>query len=367
MRVKEIMQVLEALVPLTLKEEWDNVGLQLGDPSAEVRRVLLALTPSQIVVEEAVARQADLIITHHPFIFKGVKTLRTDNAIGRMSQYCLKHDIALYAAHTNLDIACGGVNDVLAERLGLVDVTGLVDTATAPRYKLVTFVPESHLETVKEALFGAGAGAQGKYEACAWHVSGMGQFRPCMGASPYLGSVGKLEEVVEVRLEVLVDAVRLADALAALRRAHPYEEPAIDVFANEASTTHESLGRIGRLPKAMPFQEWLATVKKALQLPVLSYAGPADGRVESVALCGGSAAEFLEAAAAKGADVYVTGDMKYHDAQRAVEVGVPMVDVSHYAGERPVLTMLQAYLQTQCGDAVEVMISENECNFIQYL
>ena len=137
MQVMDIMKALEKLAPQQLKEDWDNVGLQLGDPNAEVRRVLLALTPSLAVTKEAVRRQADLIVSHHPFIFKGVKSLRTDSAIGRMSQLCLKHDIAIYSAHTNLDIARGGVNDVLAERLGLVDVEGLAETARKPRYKLV--------------------------------------------------------------------------------------------------------------------------------------------------------------------------------------------------------------------------------------
>lgn len=366
MQVKDIMQALEKLAPQQLKEDWDNVGLQLGDPNAEVRRVLLALTPSLAVTEEAVRRQADLIVSHHPFIFKGVKSLRTDSAIGRMSQLCLKHDIAIYSAHTNLDIARGGVNDVLAERLGLVDVEGLAETARKPRYKLVVFVPLSHLEQVKAALFAAGAGAQGAYEACAWTVQGTGQFRPQAGASPYLGTPGQLEQVKEARLEVLVDHDRLAAVLQALVAAHPYEEPAYDVFASAASATTESLGRIGRLPEPLDFDEWLERVKQALGISVLAVAGPTQGRVERVALCGGSATEFLAQAKAAGADVYVTGDMKYHDAQQAVEMGLPMVDVSHYAGERPVLAKLAAYLQECFGTALDVVISEDEENFLQY-
>ena len=155
MQVKDIMQKLECLAPPTLKEDWDNIGLQIGDPDAEVKRVLLALTPSLTVVQEAVKKDVDLIVTHHPFIFKGVKTLRTDTAIGRMSQLCIKHDVALYAAHTNLDIAENGVNDVLAERLGLVDIEGLVETQARPRYKVVVFVPHTHLDVVKEAMFAA--------------------------------------------------------------------------------------------------------------------------------------------------------------------------------------------------------------------
>lgn len=366
MQVKDIMQALEELAPTSLKEDWDNVGLQLGDPEASVRRVLLALTPSEAVVQEAVRLGANLIVSHHPFIFKGVKTLRTDSAIGRMAQCCMKHDVAIYAAHTNLDIAQGGVNDVLAERLGLVDVRGLVETASHSRYKFVTFVPPEHLETVKQALFAAGAGAQGAYDSCAWSANGTGQFRPLDGAAPFLGAVGKLEQVCETRLEVLVDASRLGAVLSALHTAHPYEEPAVDVLENVGSRASEYLGRIGRLPEPLPFAEWLAQVKQALGLSVVSYAGPTDGVVNRVALCGGSATDFYSAAIAKGADVYVTGDMKYHDAQEAIERGVPMVDVSHFAGERPVLAALERVLKARFGDDLIVTIAENETNFIQY-
>lgn len=367
MQVKDIIAVLERLAPQHLKEEWDNVGLQIGDPEAEVRRVLLALTPSLDVVEEAVRVKADLIVSHHPFLFKGVKALRTDSAVGRMSQLCFKHDIAIYAAHTNLDIAKGGVNDVLAERLGLVDVKGLEKTTALPRYKVVTFVPEKHLETVKEAMFAAGGGKQGDYSCCAWSVSGQGQFYPEAGAHPALGQVGALEKVTEVRLEMLVDSGFLAAVLAALHKVHPYEEPAVDVLTNEASYEHEYLGRVGRLPKPRAFMEWLEDVKKQLGVPQISFAGPSDGVIERVALCGGSATEFLACAKACGADVYVTGDMKYHDAQQAVEMGLPMVDVSHFAGERPVLTKLMHVLRQAFGEALDVCVSQDEKNFIQYL
>ena len=366
MQVKDIIEVLEALAPQHLKEDWDNVGLQLGDPEAPVRRVLLALTPSLTVVEEAVRRQVDLIVSHQPFIFKGVKTLRTDTAIGRMSQRCLKHDIAIYSAHTNLDIARGGVNDVLAARLGLVDVEGLSETARQPRYKLVAFVPLTHLEPLKQALFDAGAGSQGAYDSCAWTVNGCGQFRPQQNATPYLGTPGSLEQVEEARLEVLVDHDRLPAVLTALHAVHPYEEPAYDVFASALSATTESLGRVGRLPEPQPFARWLETVKQALGLEVVAVAGPQPEVVERVALCGGSATEFLGAAKKCGADVYVTGDMKYHDAQQAVEMDMTMVDVSHYAGERPVLGLLADVLQKRFGEALDVVIAEDEENFIQY-
>ena len=367
MQVRDVMQVLENLAPVHLKEEWDNVGLQLGHPEAAVGRVLLALTPSETVVEEAIRLGADMIVSHHPFIFKGVKTLRCDRTLGRMAEQCIKHDIALYCAHTNLDVALGGVNDVLAERLGLVKVEGLIETQAQPLHKLVVFVPETHLEQVKAALFSAGAGAQGAYSQCAWSVSGEGQFRPEAGAAPYLGTVGALTRVKEVRLEVLVEEDKLAAVLAAMQAAHPYESVAYDVFTDHASVQRAYLGRIGRLPAPQSLGAWLSVVKETLGLPVVSYAGDPERRVEHVALCGGSAAEFLTQAKAKGADVYVTGDVKYHDAQAALELGMALVDVSHYGGERPVLARLQEFLEKNLDESVQVSISEAENNFIHYL
>ncbi len=366
MQVKEIARIVENLAPTHLKEEWDNVGLQLGDPNASVQRILLALTPSLSVVEEAVAQGADMIVSHHPLLFKGTKTLCTDKTIGAISRLCFKHDIAIYCAHTNLDVAWGGVNDVLAECLGLTDVALLQETECKTRYKVVVFVPLDHLAAVQQAMFAAGAGAQGAYKECAWTVNGKGQFAPQEGATPYLGQVGRVEHVEEARLEVLVDLECLQNVLAAMKEAHPYEEVAYDVFRNEASVVRQGLGRIGRLSAPKRLDAWLEEVKERLGISRLAFAGDGTRMVERVALCGGSATEFLNVAKAKGADVYVTGDMKYHDAQQAVELNLPMVDVSHFAGERPVLAKLQHLLKAACGSAVDVRISQNERDFIQY-
>lgn len=367
MQVKDVVRAMEALAPIRLKEDWDNVGLQIGAPEDRVQHVLLALTPSEKVVEEAVARGCDMIVTHHPFIFKGVKTLRTDTVVGRMSRTCMKHDIALYCAHTNLDIAQGGVNDVLAARLGLVNVRGLKRTAETPRYKVIVFVPMSHVDVVKSAMFKAGAGMQGNYESCAWSVVGNGQFAAKTGANPYLGEIGSVETVEEARLEVLVDRTCLHAVIGAMLQAHPYEEVAYDVFPNEGSVTRAYLGRVGELPSPMRLSDWLLQVKEALAVPSVSVAGDIEQMVQTVALCGGSACELLDDAKFAGADVYVTGDMKYHDAQRAVEMAMPMVDVSHYGGEHPVLEALQSYLLETVGEGICVDLSEKEENFIHYI
>ena len=366
MQVKDVVRAMEAHAQKKLKEEWDNVGLMLGNPDAEVGRILLALTPSEAVVAEAVEKGCKMIVSHHPFIFKGMKNITTQTALGRMVYTCIKNDIAVYSAHTNLDIARGGVNDVLAQRLGLQNICGLVETSTHKCYKLVVFVPETDAEAVKSAMFAAGAGEQGAYKNCAWQSLGSGQFLPLDGAHPHLGDVGQVEHVDEMRLEVLVDEDKLGAVEAAMLAAHPYEEVAFDVFESLAAADKEYLGRMGTLPEAKPLGAWLKEVKTALGLEVVSYAGREDKIIERIAVCGGSACEFLSVAQAKGCDVYVTGDMKYHDAQQAVESDMCMVDASHYGSERPVLEMIQAWLKHDLGDAIEVVIADNEESFIKY-
>ncbi|MDO4280623.1 MAG: Nif3-like dinuclear metal center hexameric protein [Peptococcaceae bacterium] len=367
MLVNDITREMERWAPAHLKEDWDNVGLHLGDRQATVKRVLLALTPSEAVVAEAVRKNADLIITHHPFFFKGAKAINSDSATGRMALACIRNNIALFCAHTNLDIAEGGVNDALAERLGLENVRGLAETARRPRYKVVVFVPEDHLEAVKGAMLAAGAGRQGAYSDCAWSVAGEGQFRPLDGAEPFLGQVGAVERVREARLELLVDQADLPAVLAAMSAAHPYEEVAYDVFENQSQPERAYLGRVGELAEPVRLGDWLGDVKAALGTSHLKVAGDLQTMVRRVALCGGSACEYMGAAKAAGADVYITGDMKYHDAQRALELGIPVVDVSHYAGERPVLEQIRARLNAAFPDALDITISQDEENFMMDL
>lgn len=366
MQVKDIARALEAVAPKTLQEEWDNVGLMVGNPEAEVKKILLALTPSEDILDEAVRLGADMVVSHHPFIFKAMKNITTESALGRMVHKAIKNDVAIYSAHTNLDIAQGGVNDCLAQALGLGEVEGLVQTSAEHRFKLVVFVPEDAREKVKAAMFAAGAGAQGAYSACAWETLGMGQFQPEDGAQPFLGTCGQLEKVREVRLEVLVDAHNLDGVVNAMKEAHPYEEVAYDVFDNGSLGQTHYLGRIGTLKEATPLGAWLEQVKTILSVPVLSYVGDENTLIKKVALCGGSACEFMSAAQARGADVYLTGDMKYHDAQAAAECGMCMVDGSHFATEIFILKAVKTLLEASFRDALDVIIADNERSFIKY-
>lgn len=366
MKVADVISIMDAFAPPKLAESWDNPGLTIGDPEAEVHKILLALTPTLEVFQAAQAQGADMVVTHHPFIFKGLKTLRTDTAAGRAASFCIRHGIAVFCAHTNLDITRGGVNDVLADRLGLVNVRDFVVTETAPSVKLVTFVPPDYAESVKKALFAAGAGCQGNYADCSWQTEGQGQFRPNGSAHPYLGEADQLERTSETRLEVLVEDDKLSAVLAALRAAHPYEEPAFDLLHNHGFVRRQSLGRVGDLPQAQPLGQWLQEVKEHLNLPYVRYTGSASRMIRTVACCGGSAAEYLNDAARCGADCYVTGDTKYHNAQAALELDVALVDVGHFGGERPVLEKIRDLLLAQT-DGLQVEIWEEEKDFYEIL
>lgn len=365
MQVKDIIRIMDTFAPPRLAESWDNVGLAVGDPEMPVNRILLALSPSMDVFEAAAAQGANMVVTHHPFIFKGLKTLRTDTATGRAAAFCIRHDIAVFCAHTNLDITRGGVNDVLAARLGLTQVGDFVVTETAPAVKLVTFVPPDYSESVKQALLDAGAGCQGDYDSCARQTEGTGQFRPNEAAHPWQGRPGTLEHTAETRLEVLVDDDRLSAVMSALHAAHPYEEPAFDVLHNHGRVRRESIGRLGELPEPVRLGDWLRNVKQALGISTLRFAGDGDRYVRRVACCGGSAAEYLRDAHRCGADVYVTGDVKYHDAQAALELGTAIVDVGHFGGEHPVLETVRTLLEREGGQELGVEIWSGERDFLK--
>lgn len=362
--VKDIMQTMEAWAPQALRESWDNTGLQVGDPNQQVKRVLLALSPTGDVIQEAVDCGVQLLLTHHPLIFKGPQSLRTDTAIGKHVSALIKADIAHFCAHTNLDITDGGVNDALAQCLELIDVAPLVATGGKTFYKLVAFVPTEHIENVREALFHAGAGQQGDYSGCSWTVQGTGSFQPMAGAQPHIGAVGEVSKVQEYRLEVLVSEDDLQQVQDALRATHPYEEIAYDVFEEVHMREIFGIGRIGTIQTASCLGELLADWKKQLNLSDLRYHGDLNRPVRRVALCGGSAAGYLAQAAQAGADVYLTGDVRYHDAQLAQELGMALVDGGHYGTERPVLAHIQKTLSA-AFPAVQFDVSEVEKDLIQ--
>ncbi len=346
--VRQIAEALEAWAPPGSAQSYDNVGLQVGDPERPVRRALLALDLTPAVLEEARTLEAELIITHHPLLFRPPRRLTPDSLVSSLALRLAASGIALYSIHTNLDAAPGGVSFVLAEHLGLKDVQFLAKMEQA-LYKLVTFVPASHFEQVREALAEAGAGRIGNYEACAFATRGTGYFRPGDMARPFIGEPGKLESAEELRLEAEVARWDLPRVLAAMRAAHPYEEVAYDVYPVEQPYTRAGLGAIGRLEKPEPLRDFLQRVAERLQTDSLRYVGDPDAPVETVAVCGGAGADLIGRALAAGANAYVTADLTYH---RFFEVlgndGRPrmaLIDAGHYETEALTETLLATWLR----------------------
>ncbi len=361
-KVKDIMAAMEGIAPKKLAEDWDKPGLAVGDPEHEVRRVLVALDVIEPVIEEAKAIGADLILTHHPMLlFRKIESITTENPLGRRIYALIENGIAAFSAHTNLDVAAGGTNDVLAELVGLQNVTILEETWAQELKKIVVYVPVGHEDAVRAALCDAGAGQIGAYSHCSFGAQGKGTFLPLAGTHPFLGEQGKLEEADEIRLETIAPTEKADAVVRAMLAAHPYEEPAYDIYPVEQKGRREGIGRIGELPQALPFREFAAQLREKLQLDHIRLVGNGEKPVKRVGLCTGAGAGFLALAAAKGCDVYLTADMKYHEAQQAAELDIAVADVTHYASEALIVPVLQKKLReiaAENGWEIEVVSSK---------
>lgn len=358
-KCREIFQMIEEIAPPDLAEDWDNCGIQAGDPEKSVARVLLALDMDEAVLIEAVERGAGLVLTHHPLIFKGVKQLREDLPQGRLLAGIIRSGIAVYSAHTNLDSAGGGVSAVLAEKLGL-KYTGVLRPGGERYLKLAVFVPVDDCDRVREAIAGAGAGWIGNYSECTFSVRGTGTYRPLEGTNPYIGSAGRLEKVDEIRLETILPARLAGRVIKAMLEAHPYEEVAYDLYPLEKRPVNTGIGRVGRLEEPVTLEEFARGVKEALGVAAVRMGGPPGGIVRTAAVCGGSGGDFWPLAKAAGADALVTGDIGYHAARDMLAAGVVFIDAGHYGTERVVLEPLARRLGERCrerGLEVEFIVS----------
>jgi dinuclear metal center YbgI/SA1388 family protein len=334
--VRDVTAALEDWAPAGSRLDFDRVGLQVGDPAGAVGSVLVALDLTPAVIEEAEAAGAGLIVTHHPLLFRPLERLVPDSLVPAMAYRLARAGIAYYAIHTNLDVAPAGVSFALAERLGLLDVRFL-QRQRGRLVKLVTFVPESHLARVRQALAAAGAGHIGDYTECAFASGGTGYYRPGDEADPFSGEPGRLEHAAEMRLETEVPRWRLGPVLRALQEAHPYEEVAYDVFAMEQEHTRSGLGAVGDLEEAVPLERFLATVSERLAADALRYAGDPERPVRRIAVCGGSGSSLIGDAIAAGADAFVTADVTYHTFFEPLGAdGSPrlaLIDAGHYETE----------------------------------
>lgn len=366
---RDIFHLIEKMAPLSLAEKWDNPGLQIGDPTAKTDKLLLTLDVDLNIVKEAKSKGAALIISHHPLFFKSIKSLPLDQPQGEIISYILKNNLTVYTAHTNLDIAEGGVNSVLAEKLGLQNTAVLEPVGREQYVKLVVFIPTGHVQEVHRAISEAGAGWIGNYSHCAYHTRGEGMFQPLAGAKPYLGQQGKLELVEESRLETIVPTKKLDSVIQAMLRTHPYEEVAYDLYPLENAGPVYGLGKIGHLAQPTSLRELTQKVKKALGLSWLRFGGDAERSVKKVAVCGGAGAKLWPIACQAGADILITGDITHHDAQDMLAAGLGFIDAGHYGTEQVVLPALQKYLTEQClstGLNIEIMLSTNPTDPFAY-
>jgi dinuclear metal center YbgI/SA1388 family protein len=337
-RLADVVTVLDELYDPRSAEPWDSVGLVCGDPGAEVHRILFAVDPVAPVVDEAIAMGADLVVTHHPLFLKPVHEVAATTPKGRVVHRLLTSGIALDVVHTNADVAQPGVSDALGDALGLADLVPLDPVPGPLMDKLVTFVPNSDAAVVVDALALAGAGSIGDYERCTWTVEGVGSFRPLAGARPIIGSVGTVEQVPETRVEMVLPRSRRADVVAALRSAHPYEEPVFDIYELAALPGPLGLGRVGELKQPVTLRAFGQQAAAALPRTAagIRIAGDADALVRTVAVCGGAGDSLLAAVRATGVDAYVTADLRHHPASEAQQHDGPaLVDAAHWATEWP--------------------------------
>lgn len=331
MQANEFIKQFEAYCPLWLAEEGDPVGLHIGTLDKPIERVLVTLDVRPEVVAEAIEKQSDLIIAKHPPIFRPVKRLDTDDPQTKMYADLLANNIAVYAAHTNMDIIPNGLNDWFCELLGIENTQYLTQTHTIKEKKLAAFVPTEQAAAMRETLAQAGAGVQGNYTATSYSTTGVGRFTPIADAQPTIGAVGVPEQVQETKIEVIFPETKEQQIIQTMLAAHPYEEPAYDVYSLENGGQSFGLGRVGELAQAVPLADFIKTIKQVFQLDGLRViTHEPEKLVKRIAICGGSGEKFYPDALRQNADVYITGDIYYHTGHDMLAHGLTAIDPGHY-------------------------------------
>lgn len=331
MRIREILVGIEQLAPLSLQESYDNSGVQIGDVNQEAKAALLCIDVTEDVIDEAISLGCNLVISHHPLAFHSFKSLTGKNYIERCMIKACKHDIVIYAAHTNLDNAKDGINNYLANIIGLEEIR-ILEPQQNKLLKLVTFVPTEHLETVRLALFNAGAGSVGNYDSCSYMSSGFGTFRAGDNSNPFCGTIGKLHTEKECRLEVILPIYKQWEVQQALIAVHPYEEPAFDFYNLANVWSQAGSGIVGSLAEPMGEDEFLYMLKNKLRLNTIQHSRFVGKKIRDVALCTGSGSFLLPRAMRYGADIFITGEAKYND-YYDVEDKIVLATIGHYESE----------------------------------
>lgn len=363
MRLSVLIKHLEAYAPPNYQEDYDNSGLLTGNPDLDVHSALVALDCTEQIVDEAISLGCDLIITHHPIVFKGLKKITGKTYVERVMLRAIKHGIALYAIHTNLDHVHNGVNGVICERLGLKNARILSPKKMLLK-KLVTFCPDDHADGVREALFDAGAGAIGNYSDCSFNASGFGTFKAGAAAEPYVGEKGVQHQEGETRIETLFLAQDERKVLLALFETHPYEEVAYDIYALENKLNTVGAGMVGTLEQEMDGRSFLAMVKERMDASVIRHTRILPKKIRKVAVCGGSGSFLLRDAVAAGADAFVTADFKYHEFFDA-EDKLLIADIGHFESEQFTSNLLIDIIQEKFPN-FPVRLTEHNTNPVGY-
>lgn len=364
-KIGDIIRFVEGVAPPSLQESYDNAGLIVGYPNTDCTGVLICLDTIEDILDEAIEKGCNLVLAHHPIVFGGLKRFNGRSYVERVVMKAIKHDIAIYAAHTNLDnVLSHGVNSKIAERLGLVQ-TRILAPKKGLLKKLYTFAPKKDAEAVRQAMFEAGAGHIGKYSECSFNIQGEGTFKAGADTNPHLGEIGSQHQEAETKIEVIVPNYLVGKVLAALNKAHPYEEVAYDLVSLDNTHPQIGAGLVGELAEAMPTKDFLVFLKKQMQTDCVRYTNIHTDQIKRVALCGGAGSFLLRQGISAKADIFITGDYKYHQFFDA-ENRIIIADIGHFESEQFTIELFYELITQKFPNfrALKTSISTNPVNYL---
>ncbi len=364
MQIKEVIEHLENMAPTTYAEDFDNVGLLVGQPNTELKGILVTLDTLESVVDEAIEKDCNLIVSFHPIVFKGIKKFNGSNYVERVVMKAIKNDIAIYAIHTALDNALYGVNDMMCEQLGLLNRKILIPQSSTLK-KLITFAPVQEANNLKNALFEAGAGTIGNYDNCSFSSEGIGTFRASEKANPSIGEIGKTHAEKETQIQVTFPKHNERKIMNALFANHSYEEIAYEITTLENKNQNIGMGMIGDLPNAIAPLEFLHHIKKVFKTGCVKHSAMLDKPIKKVAVLGGSGSFAIRNAQKAGADIFITSDLKYHQFYEA-EGRIILADIGHYESEQYTKNLIVSYLRKKISNFA-IILSDKNTNPIQYI
>ncbi|AXT53118.1 Nif3-like dinuclear metal center hexameric protein [Aquimarina sp. BL5] len=364
MQIKEVIQHLETLAPTNYAEDFDNVGLLVGDKNTTVTGILVTLDTLEIIIDEAIEKDCNLIVSFHPIVFKGIKKFNGTNYVERVVMKAIKHDIAIFAIHTALDNALHGVNDMICEQLGLLNRQVLIPQSGNIK-KLVTFAPNKEADSLRSKLFDAGAGTIGNYDHCSFSSDGIGTFRASENANPSIGEIGKTHYESETQIQITYPKHNESKILKALIDNHSYEEVAYEITTLENRNQHIGMGMIGELPEEMNEIAFLKHIKEVFKTGCVRHSTLLDKPIRKVAVLGGSGSFAIKNAQNAGADVFITADLKYHQFYEA-ENKLILADIGHYESEQYTKNLIVSYLRKKISNFA-IILSDKNTNPIQYI